>query len=178
MEVEVNSDGIGRNARDMQAIGGNSICRWRSSVWTRRGENTYEYGRVSPVGMGERSVFFVGVCGSSTRSVAFRRGRRRKGWTNESDPESLATWARVGSFRADLGTAFSDKGRTNGREFTVTRELRGRAILPNRPATNGDGPHSAEDVEDGEGTRINVSHDFGLEFSAKRPSSDEPFTAP
>ena len=33
-----------------------------------RGENTYECGRVSPVGMGERSVFFVGECGSSTRS--------------------------------------------------------------------------------------------------------------
>jgi hypothetical protein len=27
-----------------------------------------ECGRVSPVGMGERSGFFVGVCGSSTRS--------------------------------------------------------------------------------------------------------------
>ena len=84
---------------------------------------------------------------------------------------------RVGSFRAVLGIAFSDKGRANDREFTVTRELRGRAILPDRPATNGDGPHSAEDMEDGEGTGINVSHDFGLEFSAERPSSDEPFTA-
>lgn len=32
-----------------------------------------------------------------------------------------------------------------------------------------------EDMEDGEGTGINVSHDFGLEFSVERPSSSEPF---
>lgn len=60
----------------------------------------------------------------------------------------------------------------------MTRELRGRAILPGRPAINGDGPHDVEvlvDMEDGEGTGINVSHDFGLEFSVERPSSDEPF---
>jgi hypothetical protein len=83
--------------------------------------------------------------------------------------------SRVGSFHAVLGIAFSDKGRANDREFTVTRELRGRAILPGRPTINGDGPHDLEDVEDGEGTGISVSHDFGLEFSAERPSSDEPF---
>ena len=57
----------------------------------------------------------------------------------------------------------------------MARELRGRAILPVRPAINGDGPHNVEDMEDGEGTGIKVSHDFGLEFSAERPSSDEPF---
>ena len=57
----------------------------------------------------------------------------------------------------------------------MTRELRGRAILPGRPAINGDGPHNVEDMEDGEGTGINVSHDFGLEFSAERPSADESF---
>ena len=78
----------------------------------------------------------------------------------------------VGSFHAVLGVAFSDKGRANDRGFTVTRELRGRAILPSRPAINDDGPN---DLEDGEGTGISVSHDFGLEFSAQRPSSDDPF---
>jgi hypothetical protein len=83
--------------------------------------------------------------------------------------------SRVGSFRAVLAIAFSDKGRANDRGFTVTREVRGRAILAGRPAVNGDGPHNVEDMEDGEGTGINVSHDFGLEFSAERPSSDEPF---
>jgi hypothetical protein len=81
----------------------------------------------------------------------------------------------VGSFHTVLEITFSDKGRANNREFTVTRELRGRAILPGRPAINGDGLHNVEDMEDGEGTGINVSHDVGLEFSVERPSSDEPF---
>jgi hypothetical protein len=88
--------------------------------------------------------------------------------------------SRVGSFHAVLGIAFSNNGQTNDRVSTVTRELRGRAILPGRPAINGDGPDNVEDMEDarlpsGEGTGITVSHDFGLEFSAERPSSDEPF---
>jgi hypothetical protein len=83
--------------------------------------------------------------------------------------------SRVGSFHAVLGIAFDDKGRANDRAFTVTRELRGRAILPGRPAINGDGPHNVEDMEGAEGAGINISHDFGLEFSAERPSSDEPF---
>jgi hypothetical protein len=82
--------------------------------------------------------------------------------------------SRVGSFHAVLCIAFSNEGRANDRGFTVTRELRGRAILPGRLAINSDGPHNVE-VTDGEGTGINVSHDFGLEFSAERPSSDEPF---
>jgi len=87
--------------------------------------------------------------------------------------------SRVGSFHAVLGIAFSNNGRTNDRGSTVTRELRGRAILPGRPAINGDGPDNVEDMGDasGEGTGITVSHDFGLEFSAERPSSDEPFAA-
>ena len=42
--------------------------KWRSSVWMRRGENTYECGRVSPVGMEGRSGFLWERCGSSTRS--------------------------------------------------------------------------------------------------------------
>jgi hypothetical protein len=57
----------------------------------------------------------------------------------------------------------------------VTRDIRGRAILPGRPDINGDGPHDSQDMGDGEGTGISISHDFGLEFSAGRPSSDEPF---
>ena len=83
--------------------------------------------------------------------------------------------SRVGTFHAVLRIAFSDKGRASDRGFTVTRELRGHASLPDRPAINGDGPHD-QDMEDGEGTGISVSHDFGLEFSTERPSPDEPFT--
>jgi len=81
--------------------------------------------------------------------------------------------SRVGSFHAVLRITFSDKGR-NGQEFTLTRELRGRAILPGGSAINGDAPHNVEDME-GEGTGITVSHDFGLEFSVECPSSDESF---
>ena len=36
-------------------------------------------------------------------------------------------------------------------------------------------PYNAEDMEEGEGTGITVSHDFGLEFSVECPWSDEPF---
>jgi hypothetical protein len=69
----------------------------------------------------------------------------------------------VGQFQAVLWITFSDKARAKDREFTVTRELRGRAILPHK-------------VEDGEGTAgITVSHDYGLEFSVESPSSDGPF---
>jgi hypothetical protein len=80
----------------------------------------------------------------------------------------------VGQFHAVLWITFNDKGRAKDREFTVTRELRGRAILPGGSAINGDAPHNV-DMEEGEGTGITVSHDFGLEFSVESPSSDEPF---
>jgi hypothetical protein len=77
----------------------------------------------------------------------------------------------VGQFHAVLWITFSDKARAKDQEFTVTRELRGRAILPGGSAINGDAPHNV-----GEGTAgITVSHDFGLEFSVESPSSDEPF---
>lgn len=82
--------------------------------------------------------------------------------------------SRVSSFHAVLCIAFIDKGR-NDAPFTVSRELRGRAILPDPPAINGDESHNVGDMEDGEGTGISVSHDFGLEFSVERPSSDEAF---
>ena len=36
-------------------------------------------------------------------------------------------------------------------------------------------PYNSEDMEEGEGTGIIVSHDFGLEFSVECPWSDEPF---
>ncbi len=72
--------------------------------------------------------------------------------------------SRVGSFHAILEITFSDKGRRKDREFTVARELRGRAILPGGSAINGD----VEDTEDAEGTGITVSHESGLEFLVER----------
>jgi len=63
-----------------------------------------------------------------------------------------------------LEITLSDKGRANDREFTVTRELRGRAILPGGSAINGD----VEGMEGGGGTGITVSHESGLEFLVER----------
>ena len=82
--------------------------------------------------------------------------------------------SRVGNFHAVLSITFNDKGR-NVKAFTVTRELRGCSILPGGPVINGDESHTVEDPEGGEGTGIDVSHDFGLEFSVEHPLSDEPF---
>jgi hypothetical protein len=60
-----------------------------------------------------------------------------------------------------LKITFSDRGRENDREFTVIRELHGRAILPGGLAISGD-------VEEGGGTGITVSHESGLEFLVER----------
>lgn len=81
----------------------------------------------------------------------------------------------AGLFHAVLWITFSDKGRAKDREFTVTRELRGRAILPGGWAVNGDVPDNVEDLGESENTGITVSHDFGLEFSVECPWSDELF---
>jgi hypothetical protein len=81
----------------------------------------------------------------------------------------------AGLFHADLWITLSDKGRAKDREFTVIRELRGRAILPGGLAINRDAPNNVEDTGEGEGTGITVSHDLGLEFSVECPRSDGPF---
>ena len=81
----------------------------------------------------------------------------------------------VGLFQAALWITLSDKGRAKDREFTVIRELRGRAILPGGWAIKRDAPDNVEDMAEGGGTGITVSHDFGLEFSVECPRSDGPF---
>ena len=81
----------------------------------------------------------------------------------------------VGLFHAALWITLSDNGRAKDQEFTVIRELRGRAILPFSLAINRDAPNNVEDMGEVEGTGITVSHDFGLEFSVECPRSDEPF---
>jgi hypothetical protein len=72
--------------------------------------------------------------------------------------------SRVGSFHAVLDITFSDKGPAGYGKFTVTRELRGRAILPGGFAVNED----VEDAEEVGGTGITVSHESGLEFFVER----------
>ena len=86
----------------------------------------------------------------------------------------------AGAFRAVLKIHFSDKGRPNYEEFTVTRELRGHATLPGGPASSG-GSSSAVDGSENtmgselEGTGIFVSNDCGLQFSVECPRSYEAF---
>jgi hypothetical protein len=62
-------------------------------------------------------------------------------------------------------------------EFTVTRELRGRAILPDGPASSGE-PSDVAEVATMERERagVAVSLDSGLEFAVERSRLDEPFT--
>lgn len=86
----------------------------------------------------------------------------------------------AGAFCAVLKIRFSDKGRPNDEEFTVSRELRGYANPPGGPASSG-GPSDAVDDSENttrsqlEGTGIFISHDFGIQFTVERPRSYEPF---
>jgi hypothetical protein len=83
--------------------------------------------------------------------------------------------SRVGTFHATLNITFSDTLRPNREEFTMTRELRGRAILSGNPTSNGGAPNADEEMAGSEGTGITVSHDFGLEFSVESSRSDGSF---
>ena len=82
----------------------------------------------------------------------------------------------AGAFHTILKMTFSDGMRLNDQEFSVTRELRGRAILSGRGA-GGVGPSNAVDRDTTmeEGAGITVSHEFGLQFSIERSQFDELF---
>ena len=79
---------------------------------------------------------------------------------------------RAGAFQGALRITFKDKGRSD-EEFTVTRELRGRATLPDAPAGTGEPLNMVEEGDERAG--VTVSHDLGLEFSVERSRLDEPF---
>jgi hypothetical protein len=81
---------------------------------------------------------------------------------------------RVGTFRGTLGITFRDKTQSD-EEFTVTRELRGRAILAG--ATSSPEPSSKADGDGMESERagVTVSHGLGVEFSVERSRLDVPF---
>jgi hypothetical protein len=101
---------------------------------------------------------------------------------------------RVGPFQGALWITFKDKMRSD-EEFTVTRELRGRATLAGGQASSGEPSNVAEggpmkneqtgvsvpyDLHAEGGSPdsragVVVSHDLGLEFSVERSRSDEPF---
>jgi hypothetical protein len=101
---------------------------------------------------------------------------------------------RIGPFQGALWITFKDKMRSD-EEFTVTRELRGRATLAGGQASSEEpsnvaewGPMKNEQIEvlisynlhaDGCSSALRagvvVSHDFGLEFSVERSRSKGPF---
>ncbi|KAI0253350.1 hypothetical protein BJV78DRAFT_204673 [Lactifluus subvellereus] len=87
--------------------------------------------------------------------------------------------SRAGNFHGSLMITFIDRTRRNDREFTVTRELRGHAILPGGPASNGEASETVTGLgfgPRGEGTGISISPESGLEFLVERPRSDVPFS--
>ena len=82
---------------------------------------------------------------------------------------------RVGAFQGTLKITFKDKMRSD-EEFTVIRELRGRAILSEGSASSGSPSGMVEDgTMESERAGFTVSHDLGLEFSVERSRLDEPF---
>jgi hypothetical protein len=81
--------------------------------------------------------------------------------------EVLFKAPRGGAFQGALKITFKDKTRSD-EEFTVTRELRGRATPPDGPARSGELTNTAESERAG----ITISHDLGLEFSVERSRLD------
>ena len=79
----------------------------------------------------------------------------------------------AGTFRAILKVTFSDKARPNDQGWVVTRELRGRAIVPasDGPIINRD--TTAKDIVDSDDTGITIFPYFALEFSVECPRSNE-----
>lgn len=101
---------------------------------------------------------------------------------------------RVGTFQGALWITFKDKMRSD-EEFTMTRELRGRAVLADGPAKNGDPSNMAKEGPKKTGhagvpfsldlpaevsakpdlrAGVLVSHDSGLEFSLECSHLDDP----
>ena len=82
------------------------------------------------------------------------------------------------AFHAVLRITFSDKTRPNDQEWTVTRFLRGHAILlpSDGPAGNGETPNITEESGHDEDHGITLFPYFALEFSAEYRQSDGSFT--
>lgn len=86
---------------------------------------------------------------------------------------------RGGTFRGTLSITFRDKIQSNEElavsQFTVTRELRGRAILPD-PASSPEPPDRADgDGMESERAGVVVSDASGVKFSVERSRLDEKF---
>lgn len=79
----------------------------------------------------------------------------------------------AGSFHAILKVTFSDEARPNDQGWVVTRELRGRVILPANGSPIIDKDTTAKDIADGDDTGITIFPHFALEFSVECPRSNE-----
>lgn len=79
----------------------------------------------------------------------------------------------AGSFHAILKVTFSDKARPNDQGWVVTRQLRGRVILPGSGSPIIDKDTTAKDIADGDDTGITIFPHFALEFSVECPRSNE-----
>jgi hypothetical protein len=75
---------------------------------------------------------------------------------------------RAGTFHATLEIIFSDGTRLNNQTFSVIRELRGHAVLP-------EGLGGSSDTGVNESIGINVSHEAGFQFSVERFGPNGPF---
>ncbi|KAH9976668.1 hypothetical protein BGW80DRAFT_1456783 [Lactifluus volemus] len=79
----------------------------------------------------------------------------------------------LGNFCTFLKITFVDKLRPDDQDFAVTRELRGRAILPGNQTSNGDTSKTVTAIRLGrEGTGITVSPESVLKFLVEHPQSD------
>lgn len=85
------------------------------------------------------------------------------------------------TFHAVLRITFSDKTRSSDQEWTVTRVVRGRAILPASDGPAGPGEIPAGDImekmghDEDDGIAIAVFPYFALEFSVEYQQSDGSF---
>jgi hypothetical protein len=113
--------------------------------------------------------------GSFTASLVSKSG---KVWQKRSCKILVAFQAPcLGNFRAFLKITFVDKLQLDDQDFAVTRELRGRAILPGNQTSNGDTSETVMAIRLGrEGMGITVSPESVLEFLVEHPQSDIPFT--
>ena len=83
----------------------------------------------------------------------------------------------AGTFHAILKINLSDKTRPHDPEFTIRRELRGRAVLPASDGldSNGDVSSLSEEMAESEDNVLIISPEFALEFSVESPRPNEPF---
>ena len=82
----------------------------------------------------------------------------------------------AGTFHAILRINFNDKTRPHDSEFTIQRELRGRAVFPASGGldNNGDAPSLSEETPENEDNGLIISPDFALEFSVECLRPDKP----